>query len=155
MTTFNILVVLIAFGLPGAQKQTAEAPPYNESADARTQISAAIAEASRTRKNVVLDFGANWCGDCRALDEQMHRPPLSSLIAKSFVVVKIDVGRFSRNLDVAEQYHVPIRHGIPALAVLDKNGALLYAMDQGQFADARHMSFESITAFFEKWKPKD
>jgi protein disulfide-isomerase len=155
MTTFNILVLLIAVGLPGAQKQTAEAPLYNESGDARAQISAAIAEASRTGKNVVLDFGANWCGDCRALDEQMRRPPLSSLIAKSFVVVKIDVGRFSRNLDMAEKYHVPIRHGIPALAVLDKNGALLYAMDQGQFADARHMSFESITAFFEKWKPKD
>jgi len=40
------------------------------------------------------------------------------------------------------------------MAVLDSRGKLLYAQDQGQFADARHMSFESIKAFFEQWKPK-
>jgi hypothetical protein len=52
-----------------------------------------------------------------------------------------------------DQYHVPIKHGIPALAVLDSRGGLLYAMDQGQFADARNMSYESIRAFFVKWEP--
>ncbi len=62
-------------------------------------------------------------------------------------------GATDKNLDLAEQYHVPIKHGIPALAVLDSRGNLLYAMDQGQFADARHMSYESIKAFFEQWKP--
>jgi thioredoxin 1 len=84
----------------------------------------------------------------------MHKDELASLIAKSFVVVKIDVGRYDRNLDLAERYHVPFKRGIPALAVLDAQGKLLYAMDQGQFADARHMSYESIKAFFEEWKPK-
>jgi len=27
-------------------------------------------------------------------------------------------------------------------------------MDQAQFADARHMSYESIKEFFMKWEPK-
>jgi len=49
---------------------------------------------------------------------------------------------------------VPLKHGIPALAVLDPGGKLLYAMDQGQFADARNMSYESIKDFFVKWEPK-
>jgi hypothetical protein len=49
---------------------------------------------------------------------------------------------------------VPLKHGIPALAVLDPGGKLLYAMDQAQFADARHMSYESIKEFFMKWEPK-
>ena len=43
---------------------------------------------------------------------------------------------------------------IPALAVLDPHGKLLYAQDQGQFEDARHMEYESFKAFFEQWKPK-
>jgi protein disulfide-isomerase len=85
----------------------------------------------------------------------MHKTELASLLERNFVVVKIDVGRMDKNLDVAAQYHVPIKHGIPALAVLDSGGHLLYAMDQGQFADARHMSYESIKAFFEQWKQKD
>jgi hypothetical protein len=83
----------------------------------------------------------------------MHEGELASIIEKAFVIVEIDVGREDKNLDLAEQYHVPIKHGIPALAVLDARGNLLYAMDQGQFADARHMSYESIKEFFVKWEP--
>jgi protein disulfide-isomerase len=85
----------------------------------------------------------------------MHKPELGALIAQSFVIVKIDVGRYDKNLDFAEKYKIPVKHGIPALAVLDPQGKLLYAMDQGQFADARHMSYESIKAFFEQWTPKN
>ena len=70
------------------------------------------------------------------------------------MIVNIDTGRGDKNLDMAEKYGVPLKKGIPALAVLDPHGKLLYAQDQGQFADARHMSYESIMAFFEKWKPK-
>jgi protein disulfide-isomerase len=83
----------------------------------------------------------------------MHKPELASIIEKNFAVVEVDVGRYDKNLDLANQYHVPIKHGIPALAVLNPSGNLLYAMDQGQFADARHMSYESIKAFFVKWEP--
>jgi len=83
----------------------------------------------------------------------MHKPELAGIIKKSFVIVEVDVGREDKNLDIAKQYRVPISHGIPALAVLNSHGDLLYAMDQGQFADARRMSYESIKAFFEQWKP--
>jgi protein disulfide-isomerase len=85
----------------------------------------------------------------------MQRAELASIIEKNFVVVEIDLGRWDKNLDVAEQYHVPIKRGIPALAVLSPKGDLLYAMDQGQFADARSMSYESIKAFFVQWEPKN
>ena len=129
-------------------------PIYDENADAASDIRTAIHEASRHHKNVVLVFGANWCSDCHALDQQMHHAELASLIAKNFVVVKIDVGRFDRNLDLGEKYHVPIQKGIPALAVLDPHGKLLYAQEQGEFADARRMGYESFKAFFEQWRPK-
>jgi len=69
------------------------------------------------------------------------------------VIVEVDVGREDKNLDLAEKYRVPIKHGIPALAVLNSHGNLLYAMDQGQFADARHMSYDAIKEFFVRWKP--
>lgn len=84
----------------------------------------------------------------------MHRPDLARLIARDFVVVKVDVGRYDKNLDVAAKYGVPIRKGIPAIAVLDPHGKLLYAQSQGQFANARAMPYQDIAAFFAKWKPK-
>ena len=126
---------------------------YDEKADAGKEIAAAVAEASRAGKRVILVFGANWCFDCRTLDAQMHKADLPPLIEKNFVVVKIDVGRMDENLDIAANYGVPVKNGIPALAVLNGKGRLLYAQDQGQFASARQMSHESIKAFFEQWKP--
>lgn len=149
----GFFVLLLFVGMTRA----AEEPIYDEKADAGRQIAAAIMAASQPGKpvrNIVLVFGANWCLDCHALDDNMHKPELAALIEKHFVVVKIDVGRMNKNLDVALKHGVPVKRGIPAMAVLDSRGKLLYAQDQGQFADARHMSFESIQAFFEQWKPK-
>jgi thioredoxin 1 len=146
------IAILVLAGVAWA----ASGPVYDENADAKKQIAAALREAARRRpaRNVVLVFGANWCTDCRVLSAQMHKGDLAALLTKSFVVVKIDIGRMDKNLDVAAQYGVPIKNGVPALAVLNSRGRLLYAQDQGQFADARHMSPESIRAFFEQWKPK-
>ena len=151
--TAALLSVLFVGGLSLAQSE----PVYDESADAGQQVDAAVARASekgQPGRNVVLVFGANWCKDCRALDAHMHNPELAAIIEKNFVAVKVDVGRMDKNVELARKYGVPAANGIPALAVLDSRGKLLYAQDQGQFANARHMTYEIFKAFFEKWKPK-
>lgn len=146
---FSLAVVLgMVATLPAADSI------YDEKADAHQQVLAALAEASETGKNVVLDFGANWCGDCHALDAQIHQRDLADLIAKNFVIVHVDVGRMNKNLDLAQKYGVPLNKGIPALAVLDPHGKLLFAQDQGQFEDARHLGHDAFKQFFEQWKPK-
>lgn len=151
--TQNFYCFLVLTLLAGVSV-AADQPPYDEQADAHQRVAAAIADASKAGKNIILVFGANWCPDCRALDAQMHKDDLASLIAENYEVVKINVGRFDKNQDLGEKYHVPLKHGIPALAVLDPHGNLLYAMDQGQFSDARHMSYDNIKEFFVRWEPK-
>lgn len=137
-----------------ARVSAADNPVYDEQADAHRQISEAIAEASRSGRNIVLDFGANWCLDCHVLDDQMHQPDLAELIAKNYVVVHIDVGRFNKNLDLARKYNVPLNKGIPALAVLSPHGRLLFSQSQGEFEDARNLAHDAFTRFFERWKAK-
>ena len=149
----HVLILAATMLLAGLAQAASEAI-YDEKADAPKQLSATVAEASRSGKRIMLVFGANWCPDCRALDAQMHKPGLATIIEKDFLVINIDVGRMDKTLDLAQKYGVPLRHGIPAVAVLDQQGRLLYAQDQGQFSDARQMSFESIKAFFEQWRPK-
>ncbi len=127
---------------------------FDEQADAGKQIKAAIAQASHEHKNIILDFGANWCLDCHILEAQMEKPDLAPLIEANYIVVKVDVGRFDKNLGVAKKYRVPLKLGIPALAVLDGHGKLLYSQEQGEFENARHMTLASIQEFFERWKPK-
>ncbi len=57
-----------------------------------------------------------------------------------------------RNLDVAKKYNVPVHKGVPALAVLDANGKLLYSQQTGQFGHMRNMSASAVTEFLNHWK---
>jgi thiol-disulfide isomerase/thioredoxin len=147
-------LALIATFVAAARTPAADNPIYDESADAHQQIAAAIAQASRSGRNVMLDFGANWCGDCHALDSQMHSPQIANLMEKNYVVVHVDVDRMNKNVDLAQKYGIPLKKGIPALAVLDSHGKLLFSQDQGQFEDARHLGTDSFKQFFEQWRPK-
>ncbi len=151
----RVSMMLTALMAALATLQIAQAATlYDENANAHQLISAAIAQASRSHKHIVLDFGANWCFDCHVLESQMEKPGLASLIEHNFVVVKINVGEFDENRDLAQKYHVPLKYGIPALAVLDSRGRLLYAQDHGQFEDASHMNPSAFKEFFDKWKPR-
>ena len=153
MKLWHVLFVSIAIAA-AVSTQAVSQSIFDEKADAHQQIAAAIGEASKTGKNIILDFGANWCGDFHALEAEMQKHELASLITRSYVVVNVDVGRFDKNLDLAHKYRIPLKKGIPALAVLDARGNLLYSQDEGQFQDARHMRFGAIKAFFQQWKPK-
>lgn len=46
--------------MAAALATAASQPIYNEQADARRDIAAAISQASKTGRNIVLIFGANW-----------------------------------------------------------------------------------------------
>jgi thiol:disulfide interchange protein len=123
---------------------------YSETANPTADINAALAQARREHKRVLLDFGGNWCGDCQVLDIYYHQSPNAELLAKNYILVHINIGHMDKNVDVAKKYNVPITKGVPALAVIDANGKLLYAEREKEF---EHPSPEAITAFLNRWKP--
>ncbi len=86
---------------------------FDEGADAHAQVRAALAQAAREHKRVILDFGGNWCGDCQVLDIYLHREPNAALLAANFVLVDIDIGRLDKNVDVAESTTFPSRKACP------------------------------------------
>jgi thiol-disulfide isomerase/thioredoxin len=126
---------------------------YPANADAHAEIHDAVARAGREHKRVILDFGANWCYDCHVLDYALHQPNAAKIAGPNFIVVHVDVGEFDKNLDLANQYKVPLKRGIPALAVLNSDGSLLYSQQNGEFESARSMDPATLVAFLNKWKP--
>jgi protein disulfide-isomerase len=69
------------------------------------------------------------------------------------VVVKIDVGNFNKNLDLANRYGNPIQKGIPAAVVVTPGDQVLYSTKAGELADARRMGQSGIYDFFTKVLP--
>ena len=124
--------------------------PYDEAADAKADIRAAVAQSKSDHRPVLVVFGANWCPDCRALDIAMKDGRNAQLIASEFRVVKVDVGRFDRNVDIAAGYDVPLKKGIPAVAIVSPEGRAVYATKAGELADARGMSEDGIYQIFRK-----
>lgn len=130
--------------------------PYNESADAKLEIQHALAVA--TNSPILVVFGANWCGDCRALDSAMKNGASAGLLARDFKIVKVNVGHFDKNVDLAKSYGVPLEKGIPAVAIISSRNEVLYVTREGELANARKMGDDGIYQFFKRvtteWKPK-
>lgn len=121
--------------------------PYDDTADARAAIADALALSTASRP-VLITFGANWCKDSRALEAHYQSPELAPLLDQHFVLVRVDVGMFHRNLDIVEEYGNPIDKGIPAVVLLSAEGELLYASGQGELSSASRMSRAQVVAFF-------
>jgi thioredoxin 1 len=143
--------LLLALTLAGVVSLVmAAAPMYDEAADAKAAIRAALADAQRANLPVLVVFGANWCGDCKVLDMAFKSGASAPLIAKNYRVVKVNVGRFDRNVDVAQSYGVPLKNGIPAVVVLSPQGKIIYATRAGELEDAQTMGDNGIYEFFSK-----
>jgi len=127
---------------------------YPPGLDAHEEIQQARAQAAKQHKNVLIVFGANWCYDCHVLDLAFHRPDVAGVLHRNYEVVHVDVGEGDKNQDIMQQYHVPMKKGIPALAVLDPSGKLLYSQQGGEFEKARSLAPEDVLAFLNKWKPQ-
>jgi thioredoxin 1 len=155
----RILTLTLATALVGSsahcfsQAVKKEKDIYNESADARAEIKEALAKAAAEHKRVIVVFGANWCYDCHVLDRAFHHPDLAPVVAANYEVVHVDIGKGEKNQDLMTKYEVPMKRGIPGLAVLDPDGKLVYSQKNGEFENARALAPEDFLAFLNKWKP--
>lgn len=125
---------------------------YEDGADAKKEISEALAQSSKDGKKVILVFGGNWCYDCHVLDAMFHQPDLSPTVERSFRVVHVDIGRGEKNTDIVQKYHVNLDRGVPSLVVLNAKGATIFVDKGGEFEAARSMDPKAVLAFLQKWE---
>lgn len=121
---------------------------------ARDDIYNAVTQAKKEHKNILLVFGADWCYDCHVLDKAFHRPDVAAVLKPNYELVDVDIGEENKNLDIAAQYEVPLNRGVPAIAVLDSSGKLIYSQQSGEWERARGLGPDDLIAFLKKWKPQ-
>jgi thioredoxin 1 len=126
---------------------------YPEPGQAKADVATALQAAEATHRRVILDFGGNWCTDCHVLDTYFHDAANKPLLEAGYVLVHVNVGRMDQNLDIAERYDIPLQNGVPALAVLDSDGKLLYSQKTGEFEAMRDLESNAVTDFLTHWKP--
>jgi len=128
---------------------------YPDDADAHAEIKEAEERAARSGKRLLLVFGANWCFDCHVIDLAFRSPELSPVVVANYEVVHVDLGpEEEKNAALVAQYEIPLKKGIPALAIADSDGKLVVSQKNGEFEDARGLTAEVLAEFLNRWKPR-
>lgn len=112
---------------PRSAAQTA-APVYDEKADAKEQIAAALAKAKRENQRVLVQWGGNWCPWCIKLNELFKtNSQISRTLMYEYVVVHVDAGKpAGKNVELAKSYDADLaKHGYPFLTILDADAKVL------------------------------
>ena len=115
------MAVLVSFGLNAyaLEKSTGKAAASENRIQWVHDFAEGLAIAKKTKKPIMVDFYADWCGWCRKLDTGPYRNARVIELANSFVCVKI-------NTDVDAR--TPSRYGVrglPTIVFLDATGGLL------------------------------
>lgn len=142
----NLVLFILLAAILGCSKSG----PYNESADARADIQQAMIQAKGKQKPLVIIFGANWCSDCQALDKELTTGVDAGKIASKFQLVKVNIGNFDTNIDIASDYGNPISGGIPGATLFSSDGKVVYVTKPGELATVRYNQAEGLYQFFRK-----
>lgn len=110
---------------PASQHSEPQKPLYDEQADARAQIDAALARAKKNHRRVLIQWGGNWCTWCIRLDALFRADQtLARKLQYEYELIHVDAGRpAGKNLDLAASYGADLKkHGYPFLTILDASG---------------------------------
>ena len=132
---------------PAAGPAAQQHQPYNPAADANKDLAAAQTRARAAKKGVMVIFGANWCPDCIVLHRLLDEPETRAYVRAHFEVVAVDLGRFDKNVDLAQRLGVNLDRGIPAAAFLAADGSSIGNTNQGELESSRNYHSDMILRF--------
>ncbi|WP_231901658.1 TlpA family protein disulfide reductase [Gluconobacter oxydans] len=129
------------------------ATPYPDTTVAHDQVAQAFALAQKTHRKVLLDFGGNWCPDCKMLSGIFALPDAAHWLDSQFVVVPVNVGRINTNLDLAARYGVTIK-AVPTVIIVTPDGHALNGDGSTALGNARSMSPQAVLDLISSWNKR-
>jgi thioredoxin-related protein len=141
----TVLLIFLAVPFGAAQD-------FDSKHDAAADLQAAMTEAQRTGKHILLDVGGDWCIFCQQMGEFFRqKPDLAKLRDDNFVVVPVYYGEDNKNPQFFSHYGKP--QGIPHFYVLDDHGRPLHSQHVVELRDGSVYSPEKMKAFLLQWAP--
>ncbi|WP_184543928.1 thioredoxin family protein [Mucilaginibacter sp. FT3.2] len=127
---------------------------YNPSADAKAEITAAVKQASKAHKNVLLQIGGNWCSWCIRFNNQVTSDTtLNKYLNDNYVILHVNYSQENTNDAVMTSLGYPQRFGFPVFIVLDGNGNRLHTQNSEYLEEGKGYSKDKILEFFKGWSP--
>jgi len=125
---------------------------YDEKDISRDALDSFIADTGRKKKQPLVLFGSNWCPDAQCLDAILGLPTFKVFLNQNFVIMRIDVGRYTRNMSLMAALGLPFQEGIPRVIILDLNGEPLNLESNDQWRSARQSDPQDIFEYVQTFK---
>ncbi|MEX2016299.1 MAG: thioredoxin family protein [Candidatus Hydrogenedentales bacterium] len=150
LRTLTLILVALLLIAPAPALAADRQNIYDESADSRADIQAALEKAKAENKHVLLQWGGNWCGWCHKLHALFQaNEDIKQTLADKYVIVMIDT---NNNRPLIEEMKSKI-NGVPFLTVLDADGKKLVDQETGSLEIGSEHDPAKVLAFLEKWSP--
>lgn len=127
---------------------------YDPARNAEQDIRAAVAEAGRTGKRVLVEVGGEWCIWCHIMDAYFEKnPELLDFREKNFIMVKVNFSDENKNEAVLSHY--PAINGYPHIFVLERSGKFLHSQDTGKLEEGKSYNLTKFMDFLKEWAPPE
>jgi thioredoxin-related protein len=125
--------------------------PFDENANADADIRAALAQAGRSGKRVLLVFGGNWCPWCRRMEHTLrNNPDVARAVEAGYHVVHVES---NRNEAIDQRYGRPTQHGVPVFVVLAADGSIVTTQETGSLEQGDRHAPARVLAFLQRFTP--
>ncbi len=101
---------------------------------------------------MLLDFGANWCGNCKAADKVFGQSQTAAILGASYHLVKVDIGGNSSANSALLRKYSPSggTYTMPVLVVVSPSGSV---RTDTHVTGNPSLTSEGINSFLRKWAP--
>ncbi len=150
-----MLILSVGFMIPAASAQTLDLQHiYHPDANAKADITAAVKQAAKEKKHVLLQIGGNWCIWCKRFYKFVEEDStLKAAMENNYVVYHLNYSKENKNLPILKELGYPQRFGFPVFVVLDANGNRLHTQNSGLLESADSYDPKKVAEFFKQWSP--
>jgi len=137
---------------PAAYNSYIPVHKFDPKRDAAADIQAAITEAQKTGKRIILDVGGDWCQYCHQMDNFFHdHSDTLKFREQNFITVAIFYGSVNKNEKALSHYSKVL--GIPHFFVLEKDGTLLHSQHLTELRVNGNYNPDKMEDFLARWAP--
>ena len=125
---------------------------YNPKADAKADISNAVAKAKKSGKHVFIQVGGNWCGWCISFHKLVEATPdLKKYLNDNYETVLLNFSPENKNADVMANLGYPGRFGYPVFVILNGDGKVLHIQNSAYLEEGERHSVNKVKEFLQGW----